>query len=132
LDPAFAVSWFVEQRHDAHHHHRAQNRKNNHHPVGYYKEGEYLWVITRREGKWWRNLQGGAKVNLLLKRKPVQRFAEIELEEQSVAARMSEYLRHIPQAAKQMNVRMENGKPNQEDISNTAKDRLFVKIKLNA
>jgi deazaflavin-dependent oxidoreductase (nitroreductase family) len=101
-------------------------------PVGYYKEGEYLWIITRRQGKWWRNLQGGAKVNLLLKRKPVQGFAEIELDEQSVAARMPEYLRHIPQAAKQMNVRIEDGKPNQEDISSTAKDRLFIKIKLNA
>jgi deazaflavin-dependent oxidoreductase (nitroreductase family) len=100
-------------------------------PVGYYVEGNYMWVITSRERKWWKNLQGGAKVDLLIKRKPVQGFAEIELEEQSVAARMPEYLRHIPQAAKQMNVRMEDGKPNQEDISKTAKDRLFVKIKLN-
>lgn len=28
-------------------------------PVGYYVEGETLWVITSRERKWWRNLQGG-------------------------------------------------------------------------
>jgi deazaflavin-dependent oxidoreductase (nitroreductase family) len=66
-------------------------------PVGYYEEGGYLWVITRREGRWWRNLQGGAKVDLLLKRKPVQGFAEPELDEKAVEARMPEYLRHIPQ-----------------------------------
>ena len=45
---------------------------------------------------------------------------------------MVEYLRHVPQAAKPMKIRVKDGKPNQEDIANTAKDRLFVKIKLNA
>ena len=99
-------------------------------PVGYYLEGEYLWVITSRERKWWKNLQGGAKVDLLLKRKPVTGIADVELDEKSVLARISEYLRHIPQAAKQMKVRMEDGKPNQEDVAATAKDRLFVKIKI--
>ena len=101
-------------------------------PVGYYVEGDYMWVITSRERTWWKNLQGGAKVDLLLKRKPVTGIADVELNEKSVLARMPEYLRHIPQAAKQMKVRMEDGKPNPQDIANTAKDRLFVKIKLNA
>ena len=99
-------------------------------PVGYYIEGEYLWVITSRERKWWRNLQGGATVDLVLRRKPVQGFAELELDEKAVEARMSEYLRHIPQAASRMGVRIEDGKPNQEDVARTAKDRLFVRIKL--
>ena len=99
-------------------------------PVGYYMEGEYLWVITSRERKWWRNLQGGATVDSVLRRKPVQGFAELDLDEKAVEARMSEYLRHIPQAASRMGVRMEDGKPNQEDVARTAKDRLFVRIKL--
>jgi deazaflavin-dependent oxidoreductase (nitroreductase family) len=101
-------------------------------PVGYYVEGDYLWVITSRERKWWRNLQGGATVDLLLKRKPVQGFAEVELDEKAVEARMYEYLRHIPQAASRMGVRMENQKLNSEDVSRTAKGRLFVKIKLSS
>ncbi len=100
-------------------------------PVGYYEESGYLWVITSRERKWWKNLQGGAKVDMLLKRKPVTGFAEVDLDEKSVEARMVEYLRHVPQAAKPMKVRVENGKPNPQDIANTAKERLFVKIKLN-
>ncbi|MBK9782245.1 MAG: nitroreductase family deazaflavin-dependent oxidoreductase [Anaerolineales bacterium] len=99
-------------------------------PVGYYVEGEYLWVITSRERKWWRNLQGGATVDLLLKRKPVRGAADVELDEKAVEARMYEYLRHVPQAAKPMKVHVENGKPDPQDIANTAKDRLFVKIKL--
>ncbi len=48
-------------------------------PVGYYRAGEYLWVITSRERTWWKNLRGGAQVGLLLKRKPVTAFAEPDL-----------------------------------------------------
>ena len=99
-------------------------------PVGYYVEGDTLWVITSRERKWWRNLQGGANVDLLLKRKPVQGIANVELDEKAIEARMYEYLRHVPQAAKPMKIRVEDGKPNPADIAATAKDRLFVKIKL--
>ena len=100
-------------------------------PVGYYMEGDYMWVITSRERTWWKNLQGGAKVDLLLKRKPVTGFADVDLDEKSVAARMVEYLHHVPQAAKPMKIRMDDGKPNQEDVGTTARDRLFVKIKVN-
>ena len=99
-------------------------------PVGYYVKNDYLWVITSRERTWWKNLQGGAQVGMLLKRKPVQGTADVELDEKSVEARMYEYLRHVPQAAKPMGVRVENEKPNADDVARTAKDRLFVKIKL--
>lgn len=99
-------------------------------PVGYYREGDSLWVITSRDRTWWRNLRGGANVNLLLKRKPVTAFAEPELDEQAVVMRMSEYLHHVPMAAGQLGIRMDKGKPNTEDIEQTAKHRLFVRIKL--
>jgi deazaflavin-dependent oxidoreductase (nitroreductase family) len=99
-------------------------------PVGFYREGGCLWVITRRKGNWWKNLQGGAEVDLLIKRKPVRAFAETEQDEQAVSARMFEYLKHIPMAAKQMEIRMEDGKPNADDIARTAKDRLFVRLQL--
>ena len=101
-------------------------------PVGYYREGEYLWVITSHDRTWWKNLRGGANVDLLLKRKPVTAFAEPELDEDAVEARMYEYLNHVPMAAKQLGVRMENGKPNAEDIGRTAKDRLFVRLRLTS
>jgi deazaflavin-dependent oxidoreductase (nitroreductase family) len=99
-------------------------------PVGYYEEGGYLWIITSRDRSWWRNVQGGANVKLLLKRKPVNGFAETELEGEAVEARMYEYVKHIPQAAKPMKIRVENGVANAEDIARTAKDRLFVRIRL--
>ena len=96
--------------------------------VGYYREGGYLWVITSRDRTWWRNLQGGALVNLLLKRKPVQGVADVETDGKAVEARMSEYLQHVPQAAGSLGIRMENKIPNPADIARTARERLFVKI----
>ena len=99
-------------------------------PVGYYQQDGYLWVLTSRDRQWWRNLKNGAEVSLLLKRKPVQGFAEAELEAQAVEARMFEYIKHVPMAAKPLGIRMENNTANAEDIVRTARDRLFVKIKV--
>ena len=107
-----------------------KTRKKYTTPVGYYCENGYLWIITSRDRTWWKNLQGGAEVDLLLKRKLVKAFAEPDLDEKSVEARMAEYLQHVPQAAKTMKIRMDNGRPNPQDLSNTARDRLFVRIKI--
>jgi len=99
-------------------------------PVGYYQAGRYLWVITSRDRSWWRNLQGGARVKLLLKRKPVTGIAETELDGSAVESRMFEYIQRVPQAAKPLGIRVEDETPNAEDIARAAKDRLFVKIQL--
>jgi deazaflavin-dependent oxidoreductase (nitroreductase family) len=101
-------------------------------PVGYYRENGALWVLTSRDRTWWKNLKGGAEVSLLLKRKPVIGFAEPELDEKAVEARMCEYLQHIPQAAKSMHIRVENSRPDPQDVANVAKDRLFVRICLTS
>ena len=100
-------------------------------PVGYYQEDGYLWILTSRDRTWWKNLQSGAQVKLLLKRKPVNGFAETVLDGKTVEAHMFEYLQHVPQAAKPLGIRVENKIPNAEDVARIAKDRLFVKIKLS-
>jgi deazaflavin-dependent oxidoreductase (nitroreductase family) len=99
-------------------------------PVEYFRENGNLWVMTSRDRTWWRNLRGGAEVGLLLKRKPLTAFAEPDLDAKAVEARMLEYVQHMPHAAKPLGIRIENGSANAEDIVRTAKDRLFVKIKL--
>ncbi len=99
-------------------------------PVEYYEEDGYLWVLSSRGRTWWRNLQGGANVKLVLKHNPASGFAEAELDGKAVETRLFEYVRQMPQAAKPMGIRVENKTPNLEDIQRIAKDRLFVKIKL--
>lgn len=101
-------------------------------PVGYYRENGDLWVLTSRDRTWWRNLQGGAEVSLLLMREPVHAYAEPELAPALVEARMCDYIKHIPQAAKSMGVRVENGNANADDIARIAKDRLFVRLRLTS
>ncbi len=97
-------------------------------PVGYYRENGYLWVITSRDRTWWKNLKNGAEVLLLLKRQPVTGFAEPELDTHSVEGLLCEYLKHIPQGARSMGIRMKDGDPVPEDIERVAKERLFVRI----
>jgi deazaflavin-dependent oxidoreductase (nitroreductase family) len=99
-------------------------------PVEYYQQDGYLWVMTSRDRQWWRNVKNGAEVSLLLKKRPVQGFAEAELDAQAVEARMLEYLQHVPMAAKPLGIRMENNTVNAEDVARTARDRLSVKIKV--
>jgi hypothetical protein len=97
-------------------------------PINYYCENGNLWVLTNRDRTWWRNIQDGADVSLLLKRQPVRAYAVPEMETQSVEHLLSDYLKHIPQAAKPLAIRMENGTPRCEDIERVATERLFVRI----
>jgi deazaflavin-dependent oxidoreductase (nitroreductase family) len=97
-------------------------------PVGFYRDNGTLWVLTSRHRTWWKNLQGGADVSLLLQRKAVSAFAQPELETKAVETLMNEYVKRIPQAAKPMGIRVENGNANAADIARVAADRLFVRI----
>ena len=97
-------------------------------PVGYYRENGSLWVLTSRDRTWWKNLKGGAEVCLLLQRKPVTAFAEPELDLQKVESLLVDYLRHVPQSARSMGIRLEDGVANPQEIERVAKERLFVRI----
>ena len=98
-------------------------------PVGFYREGDCLWVMTSRNRTWWRNVKNGSNVSLLLKGKTIDAFAGAELDEKAVEARMFDYIRQVPIAAKSLGIRMENTSPNRDDVARVAKDRLFVKIR---
>jgi hypothetical protein len=97
-------------------------------PVGFYREGDALWVLSSRDRTWWRNLKQRADICLLLKGKKVHAFGEAELDERAVEERMLDYVGHMPLAAKSLGIRIENNIPNQEDVRRAAGERLFVKI----
>lgn len=50
-------------------------------PVQYRREGDSLTIITQRQRKWWRNLQGGASATLWLKGQPVIGDASVVIDE---------------------------------------------------
>jgi hypothetical protein len=97
-------------------------------PVGFYRAGGTLWVMSSRDRTWWRNLRNGAPVTLLLKGKRIRAFAEVELEEEVVQERLLDYFRHVPMAARSLGIRMENKIANPSDLGRVARDRLFVKV----
>ena len=98
-------------------------------PVGYYPEGDSLWVMTNRDRTWWRNVEKGAAVTLLLKGRTVRAFAEAEMDENAVESHLLDYIQQIPMAAKPLGIRMENRIPNSEDVARVARGRLFVKVR---
>jgi len=100
-------------------------------PVGFYRSEGNLWILTSRDRTWWRNLRGGACVELYLQRKTVKGFGELELGEGEIQKRLGEYIFEVPQVARSLGIHIENGKVNKDDVARVAKDRLFVKIKLS-
>jgi deazaflavin-dependent oxidoreductase (nitroreductase family) len=99
-------------------------------PVGFYRNGDCIWVISSRNRTWWRNVCDGAEVELHIRGKDVKGFAEAILDEERVAAQVVDYVRHIPMSARALGVHVENGEPNREDAARLARERLFVKIRL--
>jgi deazaflavin-dependent oxidoreductase (nitroreductase family) len=98
-------------------------------PVGFYHEGDILWVISSRDRTWWRNVKNGADVTLLLNGKTVSAFARAELNEKDVEIHLLKYVQQMPMLARSLGIRMENKIPNAEDITHVAKERLFIKVK---
>ena len=100
-------------------------------PVGFYREGDTLWIISNRERTWWRNIKEDGEVEMRIRGKDVSGFAEVILDEGAVARQIGDYVKHIPMAAKPLGVRVEKDGPNPEDAARLAKERVFVRIKLN-
>lgn len=99
-------------------------------PVGFYRDGNLLWILSSRDRTWWRNVTGGAEVTMRIRGRDVKGFAEAILDESEVTTQMMEYVRRIPMSARALQVRMVNGEPHLEDAARLAKERLFVRIKI--
>ena len=99
-------------------------------PVEYFEADGFLWIVTSRDRTWWRNLQNGAEVELLLKNQPLNAYASLVTNLEQVETHLLGYVRQAPLAAKAMGLRMENKIPNAEDLAREAKKRLFVRIQL--
>ena len=97
-------------------------------PVNYYRDGDTLWIISARRRIWWRNVLAGAPVELHLRGRDVKGFADVVLDESAVAARIGEYVHHLPLSAPPLGVRLQKGVANPEDIVRVAKERLFVSV----
>lgn len=99
-------------------------------PVEYVQENDSLWVMSKRNRRWWRNLEGEATIGLVLRRKSIQGMGRLHTDPALVKSRLVAYLLHMPMSAKSLGVRMENKLPNSDDLARVASDLVFIQVEL--
>lgn len=100
-------------------------------PTNYLRDGNTLWVISWRARTWWRNLRGGARVQLLLAGKRREGHGQVIEEETAVAQRLLAYYRNAPKAAKYMGIGLDAaGLPVAPDCARAAQKLVVVRIEL--
>lgn len=57
-------------------------------PVQYVRRGDDLLVVSRANRRWWRNLEGGAPVTVLLRGKTREGIAEVQPGHDGASGRM--------------------------------------------
>jgi len=105
--------------------------KTNTVPANYLLEEKTIHVISIRHRNWWRNLKGGASVEVLLKGKQRNAWAVLEEEQEIVAKEVDLFCRHDPKYAQYMQVHLNaNGIPDPKDLMEAARNKVAVIIKL--
>jgi deazaflavin-dependent oxidoreductase (nitroreductase family) len=102
-------------------------------PVQYLRDGNDLWITSTRQRTWWRNLRGGAEVNLRLRGKDVRGRGESIEAEPALAQGFQRYFQSAPHAAKYFGVKHDAaGRPRDEDIARLSHERVMIRICLEA
>ncbi len=100
-------------------------------PVNYVREGNTLWVTSQRDRRWWRNLRGGALVNVFVQGQELKGFGDAMVDPKSVATGLATYLRLKPQYAKYYHVGLDAmGQPAPADCELAALERVAIRIDL--
>ncbi len=101
-------------------------------PVNYLLEEKTIHVISVRNRNWWRNLKGGATVEVLLKGKMRNAWAVLLEDRKKVAEELHLICKHNPKYAQYLNIKLNaNGIPNPKDLLEAARNRVAVIIKLS-
>lgn len=89
-------------------------------PVSYARNGDRVTAFTG--ARWWRNLEGGAPVTLLIQRQELHGWAvPVAEDKQAVAAGLQAFLRQVRGDARFYGVRFDpDGEPNWDDVRRAA------------
>ena len=100
-------------------------------PVNYVRDGEELWVTSQRERTWWRNLQGGAPLEVVLEGKRLTAHGEAFVDEEAVVEGLRRYLGKSPQVARYFGVPLDaDGKADAQGLAQAARERVVVRIQM--
>ena len=96
-------------------------------PVNYLREGAELLTTSSKDRTWWRNLRGGAAVQLLLAGKLTPAHCRVCETGDEVAALLERIVRLNPAYAKFLDIRLDaQGSCNPDDLLAAAKTRVVV------
>jgi deazaflavin-dependent oxidoreductase (nitroreductase family) len=100
-------------------------------PVNYIRDGNTLWVISLRRRKWWRNLIGGAAVNVRLAGRDSKGRGRAITDAAEVGDGLQSYFRLASRYAKYFGVKLNAaGEPDAQDCARAAQERVLVRIDL--
>ena len=101
-------------------------------PMNYIDIEGTLYTLSSRDRLWWRNLRGGADVNLRLQGANIPARAQVIEDEDQVFQALTAYFNSAPQIAKYVAINLESdGTPNLADVEKAAKERVVVRTELN-
>lgn len=101
-------------------------------PVNFTREGKNIYITSTRDRHWWRNLRGGATVQVLLDGKKYEGWAETIEQPPQVEKHLATIFRLAPDYAKYFDVEIiGNGQPDPVQLNKAASDRIGVLVKLN-
>jgi deazaflavin-dependent oxidoreductase (nitroreductase family) len=101
-------------------------------PVNYVRDGNMLYIVPGmpEQKTWWRNLRGGAPVELILEGKSVNGTALLLEGQPEVAAHaLTQYLKRFPPSAKLHGVHFQaDGSCVPEDVWKAAQSLILVRV----
>jgi len=104
-------------------------------PVGYTQDGDTLYILVGdyQTKTWWRNLQGGAPVQLRLRGRTIQATGDLlrwESDGTALVSALDRYLAALPAARRSLHL---SGRPNALDpeaLRRAAQEVVMVRIRL--
>ena len=98
-------------------------------PVNYALIDDVIFIFSKRDRTWWRNLRGGAPVSFRWQGGTATGWGEAFEDDAEVERGLMTYLQAVPSVAKYFEVRLdEEGHLKREDVAQAAKPRMLVKI----
>ncbi len=102
-------------------------------PVNFAREGNNLYITSTRSRHWWRNLRGGAPVEILLQSKKLEGWAEVIVKPDLVEKHLAAYFKILPQFARYFGVTLKpSGQPDPALLKKAAAERIGVLVKIKS
>lgn len=99
-------------------------------PVSYHEQGGQVHCFTAHQNIWWRNLQGGAQVGLLVAGKRGHGVAQTEVHGPTdIVPALRAFLAAVPRDASSSGVRLDQNKQlREDDLAAAAKTLVHIAI----